>query len=95
MFPPTLFQRGVTAVGPLEISDANKAMTAISEAGGGYALLKCARYVVYVPQTNKKSKPVLGFCLERETATPTYSYPNNRNQMVSSDLTLALGPECS
>ena len=54
IFPPTLFEKGVTAVGAMEIFDANKAMKAISEGGGTFALLKCARFVVYEPKVRKK-----------------------------------------
>lgn len=54
IFPPTLFERGVTAVGSLEIPDAGKAMRTIAEGGGGHALLKSARYVTYMPKARKR-----------------------------------------
>ena len=55
IFPPALFQRGVTAVGSLEILDPGKVMRAISEGGGGFAVLKSARYVVHEPKTKRES----------------------------------------
>jgi len=53
-FPPALFEKGATAVGPMEVFDADGAMKAISEGGGTFALLKSARYVVYEPKIRKK-----------------------------------------
>jgi hypothetical protein len=47
IFPPSLFKKGATAVGSMEILDTGKAMRSIAEGGGTYALLKAARFVVY------------------------------------------------
>lgn len=55
LFPPTLFRRGVTAVGPFEISDPQKTMRCISEGGGAFALLRTGRYVVYEPKTKARN----------------------------------------
>ena len=54
VFPPTLFERGVTSVGSLAIQDPGKVMKSISEGGGGFAVLKSARYVVHMPKIKKK-----------------------------------------
>lgn len=47
LFPPSLFHRGVTAVAPMEILDADRAMKVIAEGGGNPALRGSAREVVY------------------------------------------------
>ena len=55
IFPPSLFEKGVTGVGPMEIFDTGKAMQAISQGGGTRALLnKSARFVFYEPRNRRK-----------------------------------------
>jgi len=54
IFPPTMFEKGATAVAPMEVFNPGKAMRAISEGGGTFALLKSARFVVYTPKIQKK-----------------------------------------
>lgn len=49
VFPPALFERGVTAAAPMEILDADGAMDSIREGGGTSALRRSAREVVYRP----------------------------------------------
>lgn len=49
VFPPTLFERGVTAVGSMEIFDPERAMKVISEGGGSHSLRTSGREVVYKP----------------------------------------------
>jgi hypothetical protein len=49
IFPPALFKRGVTAVAPMEILDADGAMRSVREGGGTSALHRSAREVVYRP----------------------------------------------
>lgn len=54
IFPPSLFKKGATAVGAMEITDASKAMKVAAEGGGTHSLLKCARFVVYQRSPGKK-----------------------------------------
>ena len=49
IFPPSLFRKGATAVGCMEILDARAAMRTAAEGGGTYALLKSSKFVVYKP----------------------------------------------
>lgn len=54
IFPPSLFKKGATAVGSMEILDARNTMRAVSEGGGTFTLLKSARFVVYQGRASRK-----------------------------------------
>jgi uncharacterized protein (DUF4213/DUF364 family) len=57
IFPPSLFRKGATAVGCMEILDARGAMRVAAEGGGTFALLKSAKFVVYKPPRGHGARP--------------------------------------